>query len=114
MATSLTMKIVMENPNSPNEPNEAIPEVNPVIPEPNHVEDAHDPNEMVDIPDDEEWKRIFRKGRKTKPKTTKLGTEWKSVKRRSQIEAKKSNSQSQSQPRQSQSQEEVKIRRNIT
>ncbi|GJT15793.1 hypothetical protein Tco_0874499 [Tanacetum coccineum] len=44
----------MENPNSPNEPNEAIPEVNPVIPEPNHVEDAHDPNEMVDIPDDEE------------------------------------------------------------
>ncbi|GJS35786.1 hypothetical protein Tco_0534168 [Tanacetum coccineum] len=44
----------MENPNSPNESNEAIPEVNPVIPEPNHVEDAHDPNEMVDIPDDEE------------------------------------------------------------
>ncbi|GJT59883.1 hypothetical protein Tco_1003416 [Tanacetum coccineum] len=36
----------MENPNSPNEPNEATPEVNPVIPEPNHVEDAHDPNEM--------------------------------------------------------------------
>ncbi|GJX93936.1 putative reverse transcriptase domain-containing protein [Tanacetum coccineum] len=32
--------IVMENPNSPNEPN--------------HVEDAQDPNEMVDIPDDEE------------------------------------------------------------
>ncbi|GJU02542.1 hypothetical protein Tco_1112880 [Tanacetum coccineum] len=32
----------------------------------------------------------LRKGRKTKPKTTKLGTEWKSVKRRSQIEAKKS------------------------
>nr|GEW68154.1 hypothetical protein [Tanacetum cinerariifolium] len=27
---------------------------NPVIPEPNHVEDAHDPNEMVDIPDDED------------------------------------------------------------
>ncbi|GJR91369.1 hypothetical protein Tco_0215380 [Tanacetum coccineum] len=47
-------KIVMENPNSPNEPNEAIPEVNPVIPEPNHVDDAYDPNEMVDIPDDEE------------------------------------------------------------
>ncbi|GKE16101.1 hypothetical protein Tco_1423678, partial [Tanacetum coccineum] len=44
----------MENPNSPNEPNEAIPEVNPDIPEPHHVEDAHDPNEMVDIPDDEE------------------------------------------------------------
>ncbi|GJU14646.1 hypothetical protein Tco_1142612 [Tanacetum coccineum] len=46
----------MENPNSPNESNEAIPEVNPVIPEPNHVGDAHDPNKMVDIPDDEaEW-----------------------------------------------------------
>ncbi|GJS47064.1 hypothetical protein Tco_0597185 [Tanacetum coccineum] len=49
-----SLKIVMENPNSPNEPNEAIPEVNLVIPEPNHVEDARDPNEMVDIPDDEE------------------------------------------------------------
>ncbi|GJY00823.1 hypothetical protein Tco_0358975 [Tanacetum coccineum] len=47
-------EIVMENPNHLNEPNEAIPEVNPVVPEPNHVEDAHDPNEMVDIPDDEE------------------------------------------------------------
>ncbi|GKF08911.1 hypothetical protein Tco_0043135, partial [Tanacetum coccineum] len=46
--------IVMDNPNSPNEPNEDIPEENLVIPEPNHVEDAHDPNEMVDIPDDEE------------------------------------------------------------
>nr|GEY23216.1 hypothetical protein [Tanacetum cinerariifolium] len=44
--------IVMDNPNSPNKPNEYIPEENPVIPEPNHVEDAHDPNEMVDIPDD--------------------------------------------------------------
>ncbi|GKD56337.1 hypothetical protein Tco_1289724, partial [Tanacetum coccineum] len=44
----------MENPNSPNEPNEAIPEVNPVIPELNHVEDAHDPNKMVDISDDKE------------------------------------------------------------
>nr|GEX36657.1 reverse transcriptase domain-containing protein [Tanacetum cinerariifolium] len=44
--------IVMDNPNSPNEPNEDIPEQNPVIPEPNHVEDAHDPNKMVDIPDD--------------------------------------------------------------
>ncbi|GJW48919.1 putative ribonuclease H-like domain-containing protein, partial [Tanacetum coccineum] len=41
-------------------------------------------------PDEGYWKRIFRKGRKTKPKTTKLGTEWNSVKRRSQIEAKKS------------------------
>ncbi|GJX54874.1 hypothetical protein Tco_0284771 [Tanacetum coccineum] len=33
-------------------PNEAIPEVNPVVPEPNQVVDIHDPNEMVDIPDD--------------------------------------------------------------
>ncbi|GKA51048.1 reverse transcriptase domain-containing protein [Tanacetum coccineum] len=49
-----SLKIVKENPNHLNEPNEAIPKVNPVIPEPNHVEDAHDPNEMVDIPDDEE------------------------------------------------------------
>nr|GEX39506.1 hypothetical protein [Tanacetum cinerariifolium] len=45
-------QIVMDNPNSPNEPNVDISEENPVIPEPNHVEDAHDPNEMVDIPDD--------------------------------------------------------------
>ncbi|GKE59417.1 hypothetical protein Tco_1498602, partial [Tanacetum coccineum] len=61
------------------------------------------------------WKRISKKGRKTKQKTTKLGTEWNSVKRRSQIEAKKSTkSKSQSQPRQRESQEEVKIRRNIT
>ncbi|GJZ01159.1 putative reverse transcriptase domain-containing protein [Tanacetum coccineum] len=45
-------KIVMENPNHLNEPNEAIPEVNPVVPEPNQVVDIHDPNEMVDIPDD--------------------------------------------------------------
>ncbi|GKD37685.1 hypothetical protein Tco_1257892, partial [Tanacetum coccineum] len=42
----------MENPNYLNEPNEAIPEVNPVVPEPNQVVDIHDPNEMVDIPDD--------------------------------------------------------------
>ncbi|GJZ53520.1 hypothetical protein Tco_0608405 [Tanacetum coccineum] len=46
------MQIVMENPNHLNEPNEAIPEVNPVVPEPNQVVDIHDPNEMVDIPDD--------------------------------------------------------------
>ncbi|GKD92006.1 hypothetical protein Tco_1371843, partial [Tanacetum coccineum] len=46
--------IVMENPTHPNEPNEDIPKENLVIPELNHVEDAHDPNEMVDIPDDEE------------------------------------------------------------
>ncbi|GKA47244.1 putative reverse transcriptase domain-containing protein, partial [Tanacetum coccineum] len=45
-------KIVMENPNHLNEPNEAIPEVNPVVLEPNQVVDIHDPNEMVDIPDD--------------------------------------------------------------
>ncbi|GJZ92401.1 hypothetical protein Tco_0664466 [Tanacetum coccineum] len=45
-----SLKIVMENPNHPNKPNEDIPKENPVIPEPNHVEDAHDPNEMVDIP----------------------------------------------------------------
>ncbi|GJZ84742.1 hypothetical protein Tco_0650081 [Tanacetum coccineum] len=37
-----------------------------------------------------DWKRIFRKGQKTKPKTTKLSTEWKSVKRRSIIKAKES------------------------
>ncbi|GJU79885.1 hypothetical protein Tco_1282250 [Tanacetum coccineum] len=42
----------MENPNHLNEPNEAIPEVNPVVPEPNQVVDIHDPNKMVDIPDD--------------------------------------------------------------
>ncbi|GJX22668.1 hypothetical protein Tco_0227113 [Tanacetum coccineum] len=42
----------MENPNHLNKPNEAIPEVNPVVPEPNQVADIHDPNEMVDIPDD--------------------------------------------------------------
>ncbi|GJS31707.1 hypothetical protein Tco_0492327 [Tanacetum coccineum] len=44
--------IVIENPNHLDEPNEAIPEVNPVVPEPNQVVDIHDPNEMVDIPDD--------------------------------------------------------------
>nr|GEW89975.1 hypothetical protein [Tanacetum cinerariifolium] len=48
---SRSLKIVMENPNHLNEPNEAIPEVNPVVPEPNQVADIHDPNEMVDIPD---------------------------------------------------------------
>ncbi|GJS28739.1 hypothetical protein Tco_0489359 [Tanacetum coccineum] len=42
----------MKNPNPLNEPNEAIPEENPVIPDPNQVVDIHDPNEMVDIPDD--------------------------------------------------------------
>ncbi|GJT70816.1 hypothetical protein Tco_1030102 [Tanacetum coccineum] len=46
------LKIIMENPNHLNEPNEAIPEMNPVVPEPNKVADIHDPNEMVDIPDD--------------------------------------------------------------
>ncbi|GJZ48319.1 gag-pol polyprotein [Tanacetum coccineum] len=53
--TNRQFQIVTKNPNPPNEPNESIPEVNPVIPEPNHVEDAHDPNKMVDIPDDEEF-----------------------------------------------------------
>nr|GEW51197.1 reverse transcriptase domain-containing protein [Tanacetum cinerariifolium] len=53
MLSSVIM-IVMDNPNSPNELNEDIPEENPVILEPNHVEDAHDPNEMVDILDDED------------------------------------------------------------
>nr|GEU74004.1 putative reverse transcriptase domain-containing protein [Tanacetum cinerariifolium] len=42
----------MEKPNHLNEPNEAIPEVNPVVLELNQVTDIHDPNEMVDIPDD--------------------------------------------------------------
>nr|GEV16045.1 hypothetical protein [Tanacetum cinerariifolium] len=42
----------MENPNHLNEPNEAIPEVNPVVLEPNQVANIHDPIEMVDIPDD--------------------------------------------------------------
>ncbi|GJU19536.1 hypothetical protein Tco_1152878 [Tanacetum coccineum] len=42
----------MKNPNPLNEPNEAIPEENPVIPDPNQVVDVHDPNEMVDISDD--------------------------------------------------------------
>nr|GEZ80185.1 hypothetical protein [Tanacetum cinerariifolium] len=46
--------IVMDNQNSPNEPNEDILEENPIIPKPNHVEDAHDPNELVDILDDED------------------------------------------------------------
>ncbi|GJR13733.1 putative ribonuclease H-like domain-containing protein [Tanacetum coccineum] len=47
-----TQNIVMENPNHLNEPNEAIPEVNPVVSEPNQVVDIHDPNEIVNIPDD--------------------------------------------------------------
>nr|GFB60057.1 hypothetical protein [Tanacetum cinerariifolium] len=46
--------IVMDNPNFPNELNEDIPKENPVIPEPNHIEDAYDPDEMVEIPDDED------------------------------------------------------------
>ncbi|GKG06182.1 hypothetical protein Tco_0326268, partial [Tanacetum coccineum] len=40
------------NPNHLNKPNEVIPEVNPVVLEPNQVVDIHDLNEMVDIPDD--------------------------------------------------------------
>ncbi|GKE97437.1 hypothetical protein Tco_0020788, partial [Tanacetum coccineum] len=42
----------MENPNHLNDPNEAIPEVNQVVLEPNQVMDIHDPNEMVGILDD--------------------------------------------------------------
>ncbi|GKG07168.1 hypothetical protein Tco_0330137, partial [Tanacetum coccineum] len=42
----------MKNPNPLNKPNEAIPEVNPVVLEPNQVVDIHDPNESVDIPND--------------------------------------------------------------
>ncbi|GKE04728.1 putative reverse transcriptase domain-containing protein, partial [Tanacetum coccineum] len=42
----------LKNPNPLNEPNEAIPEENPVIPDPNQVMNVHDPNEMVDISDD--------------------------------------------------------------
>ncbi|GKC09508.1 hypothetical protein Tco_1001118, partial [Tanacetum coccineum] len=42
----------MENPNHLNEPNEVIPEVNLVVPEPNQVVNIHDPNEMVNIPYD--------------------------------------------------------------
>nr|GEU50705.1 transposon Ty3-G Gag-Pol polyprotein [Tanacetum cinerariifolium] len=37
----------MENPNHLNEPNEAILEVNPVVPEPNQVVDIHDPNKWL-------------------------------------------------------------------
>ncbi|GKA23641.1 hypothetical protein Tco_0709674 [Tanacetum coccineum] len=51
----------------------------------NHSNEPWSPQEEIAL-----WKRIFRKGRKTKPKTTKLSTEWKCVKRRSQIKAKKS------------------------
>ncbi|GKD62339.1 hypothetical protein Tco_1299848, partial [Tanacetum coccineum] len=47
-----TTQIVIENLNHINEPNKAIPEVNPVVPKPNQVADIHDPNKMVDIPDD--------------------------------------------------------------
>ncbi|GJV71456.1 hypothetical protein Tco_1491451 [Tanacetum coccineum] len=50
-------------------------------------------------------KRIFRKGRKTKPKTTKLGTEWKSVKRRSQKVNQVKQSKSKSTPTKSKSEE---------
>nr|GEW43453.1 putative reverse transcriptase domain-containing protein [Tanacetum cinerariifolium] len=44
--------IVMENTNHLNELNEAILDVNPVVPKLNQVTNIHDPNEMVDIPDD--------------------------------------------------------------
>ncbi|GJV77561.1 putative reverse transcriptase domain-containing protein [Tanacetum coccineum] len=48
----MSLKIVMENPNHLNEPNEAIPKVNLVVPELNQAANIYDPNEMVDIPDD--------------------------------------------------------------
>nr|GEZ18146.1 hypothetical protein [Tanacetum cinerariifolium] len=57
----------MDNPNFPNEPNEDILEENPVIPEPNHVKDAHDPNEMVDIPDDEDLDLVDHDGDDEEP-----------------------------------------------
>nr|GEU33641.1 hypothetical protein [Tanacetum cinerariifolium] len=52
--SAMEILIVMDNSNSPNESNEDISKENPVIPKPNHVEDTHDPNEMVDIPNDED------------------------------------------------------------
>nr|GFA86540.1 hypothetical protein [Tanacetum cinerariifolium] len=44
--------IVIENPNHLNDQKEAIPEVSPVVLEPNQVADIHDPNEMVDLFED--------------------------------------------------------------
>nr|GEU53307.1 hypothetical protein [Tanacetum cinerariifolium] len=41
----------MKNPNHLNKPNEAIPEVNLIVPEPNQVMDIHAPNKMVDTDD---------------------------------------------------------------
>ncbi|GJY36702.1 putative reverse transcriptase domain-containing protein [Tanacetum coccineum] len=41
--------IVIENPNHLNEPNEAILEVNPIVPEPNQVADIYDLNKMDDV-----------------------------------------------------------------
>ncbi|GJV93117.1 reverse transcriptase domain-containing protein, partial [Tanacetum coccineum] len=49
---SICDKLDIKNPNPLNEPNEAIPEENPVIPDPNQVVDVHDTNEMIDISDD--------------------------------------------------------------
>ncbi|GJZ64707.1 hypothetical protein Tco_0621128 [Tanacetum coccineum] len=77
----------MKNPNHLNEPNEAIPEVNPVVPESNQVVDIHDPNEMVDIPDDidlVDWNGYLRKGQKTKPKRQNQTRNGKAGKRQSQ------------------------------
>nr|GEX08470.1 hypothetical protein [Tanacetum cinerariifolium] len=50
--STMEWRIVIENPKHLNEPDEAIPEVNPVVPEPNQFTDIHNPNKMVDIPDD--------------------------------------------------------------
>ncbi|GKF59659.1 hypothetical protein Tco_0176445, partial [Tanacetum coccineum] len=44
----------MENPNHLNELNEAIPEVNPIVPEPDQVVDIHDPNDIDLVDYDEE------------------------------------------------------------
>ncbi|GKE56137.1 hypothetical protein Tco_1495322, partial [Tanacetum coccineum] len=49
-----TMQIVMENSNHLNEPNEAIPEEKPVVPEWNQVVDIHDPNEMEEPEEEHE------------------------------------------------------------
>ncbi|GJX13472.1 hypothetical protein Tco_0205230 [Tanacetum coccineum] len=53
------------------------------------------------------WKRIIKKRTKTKLKMTKPSTEWKSVKRRSQIEAKSQPSQSQVNP------DKVEVKRRV-
>ncbi|GJW52669.1 hypothetical protein Tco_0096754 [Tanacetum coccineum] len=46
------LALMSNNPNPLNELNKAIPEENPVIPDPNQVVDVYNPNEMVDISED--------------------------------------------------------------